>query len=882
MTPNGLAQGLRSDELIVDNFAGGGGASLGIEMGLGRSPDIAINHDPEAIAMHKANHPDTHHYCEDVWEVNPVEACAGRPVGLAWFSPDCFPAGTLILTDRGYRPIEQIEIGELVLTHRGRWQHVTDVMTSRKSTRLIRTHGHPGLRVSDEHPFYARLGKNGPIEWVRAGDIERGHYVASPIAFSDLPPPELPDCEGLWWIVGKYLAEGWTRIRDTSAEMTLTVGKHEAAEIGQLLQEKTNLRWSQRETATAHQYTCHRSAVVRFLRDHFGHLAQHKTLPGWVLSLPESARRELLESYLAGDGWSNGHLNEISTVSKSLAFGIKSLVQSLGGTASVYVIEQNGGGTIDGRTIKPNFPCWRVKWRNDPCPAHSQTVHDELHEWCPVREVTVDGLEETVYNISVMEDESYVVEGIVVHNCKHFSKAKGGKPVSKNIRGLAWIVVKWAKAVKPRVIILENVEEFKDWGPLDDENRPCPKRKGMTFNRWLAQLKNLGYRVEWRELRACDYGTPTIRKRLFLVARCDGLPIAWPEPTNGNPKKIGATLFDRDLKPWRTASECIDWSIPCPSIFDRERPLAENTLRRVAAGLRRFVIDSPEPFIVNLTHHGSDRVESLDEPFRTVTGAKRGEKALVQPFIVNMAHRGKLESMDKPISTIATEKGGCRALIAPTLVQTGYGERDGQAPRAPGLDKPLGTVVAGGPKHALVSAFLAAASGPSYSGKPRSVEQPVNTLTADPRSALVASHLVKLRGTCRDGQPVTEPVATISAQGLHLAEVRAFLVAYYGNERDGASLHEPMRTATSKERFGLVTVHGEEYVIADIGLRMLTPRELYRAQGFPDDYDIAPEFEGKPLSKTAQVRMCGNSVCPPIASAMARAQFEHAPLEMAA
>jgi DNA (cytosine-5)-methyltransferase 1 len=275
-----------------------------------------------------------------------------------------------------------------------------------------------------------------------------------------------------------------------------------------------------------------------------------------------------------------------------------------------------------------------------------------------------------------------------------------------------------------------------------------------------------------------------------------------------------------------------------------------------------------------------------------------------------MAHRGKLEAMGEPISTIATEKGGCRVLVTPFLA--GVGGRAGQSPERSPLD-PYQTITSKA-DGSVVAPILVATGGPSYSGKPRGADKPMNTMTTDSRAALVAaflaqhngqsvasnpldpvptlvrkakhsvipSNLVKLRGTCRDGQSVTAPMATISAQGLHLAEVRAFLIAYYGNERDGASLTEPMRTTTSKERFGLVTVHGEEYVIADIGLRMLTPRELYRAQGFPDHYEIAPEFEGKPLSKTAQVRMCGNSVCPPNAAAMVRAQFGMPPMELAA
>lgn len=458
---------LRADELIVDNFAGGGGASLGIKLALGREPDIAINHDPEAIAMHTANHPHTRHYCESVWDIDPVAVCEGRPVGLAWFSPDC----------------------------------------------------------------------------------------------------------------------------------------------------------------------------------------------------------------------------------------------------------------------------------------------------------------------------------------KHFSKAKGGKPVEKKIRGLAWVAVKWAKAKRPRVIILENVEEFQDWGPVLPDGKPCPMRKGHTFRRFVGELERLGYRVEWRELRACDYGAPTIRRRLFLVARCDGLPIVWPEPTHGP-----------GLLPYRTAAECIDWSIPCPSIFERKRPLAEATLRRIARGVWKFVIEAERPYVVGDT--------------------------------------------------------------ASTLIQTGYGERKGQAPRVPGLDKPLGTLV-GTSKHALVTAFLAK----HYTGVVGSrLDEPMGTVTATDHHSLVTSHLVKLKGTCAHGQSVLEPMPTVQAGGNHIGEVRAFLVKYYGTAV-GADLFEPMHTVTAKHRIGLVMVHGEPYQIVDIGMRMLQPRELFLAQGFTDSYIIDFEHNGRPLPKSSQVRMCGNSVSPIHGAAIVRAQF---------
>ena len=546
-------------------------------------------------------------------------------------------------------------------------------------------------------------------------------------------------------------------------------------------------------------------------------------------------------------------------------------------------------------------------------------------------------------------------------DCKHFSKAKGGTPVEKKIRGLAWVALRWAAKCKPRVIALENVEEFKTWGPLqiaaDGTARPCPVRRGKTFESFVRQLRGMGYVVDWRELRACDYGAPTIRKRFFLVARRDHIAIAWPKPSHGAPtsKEVKAGK----LLPWRTAAECIDWSIPCPSIFERKRPLAEATLRRVAKGVMRYVVNSAEPYIVGLAHREltervGGRSHGLDEPIRTVH-AGGGNHALVvptlAPFLTEHANAStqRVFGADEPLRTqCAQVKGGHFALISPTLVQTGYGEREGQAPRALDLHKPLGTVV-NGQKHALVSAFLAkhytgvvgsdlvdpiatvtsqdhhslvtaalvgvggragqsrprgmedplatmtskydtalvaanlvhlghgeqSASGAKrWSHGVRDVEQPLNTITASGMpAAVVSSNLVKLRGTST-AQASHEPLHTISAGGLHFAEVRAFLIAYYGSDQD-ARLEDPMHTVTTKHRFGLVTVQGEEYAIVDIGLRMLSPRELYTAQGFPADYQIEAGPDGKPFTKTAQVRMCGNSVCPPVAEALIRANFVH-------
>lgn len=573
-------------------------------------------------------------------------------------------------------------------------------------------------------------------------------------------------------------------------------------------------------------------------------------------------------------------------------------------------------------------------------------------------------------------------------DCKHHSRAKGGKPRDQKIRGLAWITLKWAALQFPRIIMLENVIEFADWGPLLDNGSPDKTHKGRTFKAFVSALSTgiapdhpdlaeshdtlgsdfpmsrlvtgLGYHVEWRSLRACDYGAPTIRKRLILKARRDGLPIIWAEPTHGDPNS--EAVKTGTLLPWRTAADCIDFSIPCPSIFERKRPLAEATMRRIARGLRKFVIDSPKPFFVDVAHgeasaNGSKRwgdgTRSVDAPMNTIVAL--GNQALVEtriaPFVSTYygdkrATDARGGRIDSPIGTQTAENR--HALVAATLVQTGYGEREGQEPRAPGLHKPLGTVVAGGSKHALVAAFLAKhytgaigsdmvaplgtvtgvdhhsfitahitkfrsdsvgspineplhtltaggnAARPSTgnvmglvtahivgidnqsSGESATWEAkaPLTTITAEARHALVTSNLIKLRGD-NVGSRMDGPLHTISAQGQHHAEVRAFLTKHFGSQRDGLQCSAPLSNLNANEPMWLVYVKGVAYQIVDIGLRMLTPRELARAQGFPDSYVIDPEFKGKPLNKSSQVRMIGNSVCPDLAAAEIHANFAH-------
>ncbi|MBU3035485.1 DNA cytosine methyltransferase [Tritonibacter mobilis] len=624
-------------------------------------------------------------------------------------------------------------------------------------------------------------------------------------------------------------------------------------------------------------------------------------------------------------------------------------------------------------------------------------------------------LSENVYRIDPLDHLNGKHIGLMWFSpdCKHFSKAKGGKPVARNIRDLAWIIPGWIERIqksggKVDVVMMENVEEFAGWGPLIETGKglmPCPDRKGDTFNAWCKKIRQLGGKIERRELRACDYGAPTIRRRLFVIIRFDGQPIVWPEPTHGDP--ASDAVESGKLRPWRTAAECIDWSISCPSIFDSKeeikekyglravRPLADNTLARVARGLHRYVLQADRPFLVNLTHGG--RVEDVAEPFKTITGANRGEKAVIVPSIQRFASGSTGHQINKPLATITANSflkrpggaapiglltpflatmrnsqkpwqdadkpahtvtaggagltlcapnlmslkgttrrdsdadaphptvlagGGHSAIIAPvltyaqqgganrsiedphhticaskkdqnsliaaTMVHVGNGEREGQAPRTLDVSRPLNTVVAGGVKQYPVAAYLA-----QQNGGPR-----------------MGSHA---------GHDIREPVSTVTGSGSHQTPVAAFFAKYYGTG-DGARQDEPSHTVTTKDRFGhceaqlhcppftdahaararkvadllrqfglwddreFVTVEIDEqtFVVVDVGMRMLTPRELFNAQGFPADYVIegvwrqdGDDWTFTEFPKTTQVRCVGNSVCPPVAEALARANAAH-------
>ncbi|MGQ7862536.1 DNA cytosine methyltransferase [Pseudomonas sp. 32A] len=572
-------------------------------------------------------------------------------------------------------------------------------------------------------------------------------------------------------------------------------------------------------------------------------------------------------------------------------------------------------------------------------------------------------------------------------DCTHHSQAAGGQPRKREIRNLSWIGLKWGGKKRPRVISLENVKQILQWGRLIAKRDkttgrvvkldgnvaapgevvpvcqqfliPDPKQRGRTWRRFVALLEGMGYVVEWKVIKACDFGAPTSRERLFMIARCDGQPIVWPEPTHAkNPTK--------GQQKWKTAADCIDFSDLGKSIFGRKKDLAPATLRRVAKGMKKFVIDNPAPFIVPIANWSGETVQSADEPLRTVTSyPKGGAFSVVSPIIAPATHQGSDRINDplEPLPTVTCANRGELTLISATLIQSGYGERPGQEPRVPGLDQPLGTVVAGGVKHALAAAhlvkfrfndagkaldeplptitsggnyqrpagaaqamgistvFIAQMNGGFNTTVAKSIDDPMTTVTnTGSQQQLVAASLVHLHGNC-DARDVNDPLHTVSAGGQHhglvsafmerafggsigqgleepaptitaggggksslvsltlspeheagALRVAAFLISYYGTENISAC-DSPAPTITTKDRLAMVTVmvKGTPYVIVDICLRMLKPSELYKAQGFPADYIISHGADGKLFTKTQQVHMCGNSVSPPPMAALARA-----------
>ena len=898
----------------VDLFCGGGGTSTGLAQAcrdLGRSVElVAINHWAEAIETHTLNHPWAKHLCQNVEAVDPRTAVPGRHLHALVASPECFPAATLILCEKGWVQIEEIGVGDLVLTHMGRWRRVTAVGTRKSDTVIVKGKGHPGLEVTQNHPILTRSRRLfghrpkwlwSPEEWIKASETE-GKFWACPRVFPEIRLPELPlesQPESFWWSVGYWLGNGYADTRKTKGgAISIATSKEKAPEWLLRLAKGFPGRWTQRDTRTATLLELRSWPLVNWLVDNFGKLALGKRLPIWALGMPREWRQALLEGYVAADGHNQHSFSTVrsggtrkvgvTTISKQLAFGVRLLAESLGYHASISLGKARDN-PIEGRKVSTH-DLYTIIWPVSP--QRSIAGETKLHSWTRIRAVKSGSFGVTVYNLSIEEDESYVAEGVVVHNCTFHSRAAGGRPKNDQRRSSAWQILRWLELLEVDALLVENVPEFRNWGPLDEKGFPVKSRNGEIYQSFISAIRAFGYNVDAKVLNAADYGAPTSRSRIFIQARKGNRAVNWPTPTHSK-KGTGRHR-------WRAAKEIIDWSLQGGSIFSRKRPLSPRTYIRIIEGLKRFGGVELKPFIVLMEHRGS--VKSAEDPLPTITTAKGGAMALVepvgQPFILSQGSNGAPKGVDDdPVPAIMT--GGKHALVEtgfilsqgsggaprsvndpmPTIPGGGahaliipmFGEREGQKLRVKSVEDTLDSVTSHG-AGALAEPFLLPVEGYFQDGgrshnPPRSVDEPLGTITQRGGGSIVEPFILQMEhGVENDGsirikskvKSIEDPLQTISTSNRS-GLVEPFLTQYNGTSGP-QSIENPLPTISTHDRFGLVqpVINGR---ILDIKFRMLQPSELAAAMGFPKDY----RWNG---TKSNTVKMIGNAVSVDIARAL--------------
>jgi len=869
---------------VADLFCGADGTTGGLlaacqELNL-PVEIVGINHWDIAIETGRTNHPQTRHINDELENVDPRKIFPSGKLRLMVASPECFPAGTLILTDKGLLPIEQVGIGMRVLTHRNRWRPVTATIHDVKDTVILRGYGHYGLEVTENHPFYATTRKrkwDNPTRrythtfrvagWIRAASMLRS-YWATPTKAEFLPVPAVGGrgaefTTEFWWMVGRWLGDGTVRIRERNSEITIVCGKHEADQLEQQLgfarpsghrAVSGEYRWRRREIRTAELFECAHQGLARWLVEHFGKLAHGKTVPAWALTMPVEWRAKLLEGYMSADGHEGRKRHEATTTSRKLAIGLRLLAESLGHRVSLYYTAPRIKATIEGRPVKER-PQYRVMWRKSIAADHEQTTTSEGHSWMQVKEITTGRKKTDVYNLSVADDESYVADGITVHNCTHFSNARGGKPMSKQSRSTIKYVLRWVGALDIQDLLIENVREFLTWGPLHRTHshgcgggrdhdcpvvpvrkkkchyqRPIDNRKGVYFRAFIRKLRVMGYKVEHRLLIAADYGDATSRKRLFIRARKGKRPIKWPAPTHGKSNLFG------QLKPYRTAREIIDWTDKGQSIFNRKKPLSPNTMRRIMAGFKKF---SGLPFILpNEGFYKGNQPRSLDDTVPTIT--QRGGGALIEPFIVKLYGQNDAADIDAPLPTV-TAGGQHLAVVQPVIdglgpakyrcSNCGYwmwvkhdkcpqclrplkdssfiiqmehnGDEAGQSRYTYPTSRPLPTIGGAG-RFGLAQPFVL---GQQSQAAPRSTDEPLPTIANAGAISLVEPFVLAIRGG-DDGylrsSSVEEPVGAITRHPA-MALVEPFIVPTNHGQGDERThdIDKSMPTITSVDALGL-------------------------------------------------------------------------------
>lgn len=822
---------------------------------------VAVNHWPVAIETHSRNHPEARHYCMDLEAAKPEELVPDGRLDLLMASPTCFPAGTTVLTDRGPVPIERISIGDRVLTHAGRWRPVINTMSRRAGTVLVKGQGHFGFVTTPEHRFLActndyreRAESHAvtPPRWTPA-DRLTGHFWCTPTTFPSLPVPAVewrsaPDDQGFWWIVGRWLGDGFVGLKPKNIEVIIACGHHEVDALAARLSvhepsagrphaSDGEIRWHVRRQATASRFVTGHKYLAFWLVENFGRLAHEKTMPAWALGMPEENRRALLDGYISADGHTNNRNTICETASRKLAVGIRLLAESLGHRCSLHFKAARKNATIEGRSVRER-PHYLVKWVNDPKRSWHRVTDGRA--WSRVDSVAVTDAEAEVFDITVAEDHSFVADGIIVHNCTFHSRARGGKPINDQQRMDPWHVVRWCTTLRVKRLIVENVPEFVDWGPCDlRTGRPMKRRRGEYFRAWVAALEGCGFRLQWRVLNAADFGDATTRERFFLLGRSDGRRIRWPDPTHS---RDGIDLLGQAVQKWRPARDIIDWAIEGRSIFERKRPLSPKTLARIHAGAVKF--RWPEPFLVILRQHMN--AQSIDEPVPTLC-ASGNHVYLAQPFTLSNSSNGAPRTIDEPLPTITTGgasnvlRPGCArpAIVEPFIspMRTGNAAAEIDAPvpaltaksqiavvepfilnrhgdngsvRAHPIDDPVPTADCRGAGY-VVEPFIAtlAHGNEAHERNPdarrcRSIEQPLQTIHAGGGKFGIVEPFVLSQASGGSPRSVDDPIPTITTGGAGGAH--ALIAPYYGSgsgETCG-TVDNPLPTVTAKPRFGLV------------------------------------------------------------------------------
>ena len=758
-----------------DMFCGAGGFSEGVSR-RGVNVKAAANHERICIESHNSNFPLADHYLTDVSVADMRKFPRAR---LLFASPECFPAGTMILCERGLVPIEEVVEGDRALTHRGRWQPVTRVMCTVKDTILVKGQGHPGLEVTAAHPFLVRMRSQawdnekrdynrrvfGEPAWIKAGDLTaKTYYWATPRTSDPLAIPPVPgrgmslrdEEDNFWWLVGRWLADGTVRIReDQGGEITLAAGRKKADELEARLRHwqpvhegrcgYNELRWRRRDVRTAVLFEAGHEGLASWLVEHFGKLAHGKTLPAWALSMPLAWRYALLQGYLSGDGYRSATHTNASTVSKRLAIGIRLLAESMIYRASLHRAPQHAT-QIEGRAVNVR-DLWTVRW------PHETTRHDafadDLLAWSPVRDIRPGRLAVEVFNLSIQDDESYVADGIVVHNCTDWSLAKGARrrnmgqldlwgddgldPAAERTRVTMWDPLRYCDIHDPDGGVIENVTEVPVYWRLWDT--------------WLKGWADLGYETQVLYLNSAfahppvrpdgtySLAAPQSRDRVYVVFKKKGLgkplniqikPWAWcaacgvdvqaiqswkPHNKYGRKGRYGATKQYVYRCPACTvavtpyywcAANAIDWTKRGERIGDRKKPLAPKTVERIRYGLQKF--GGHNPFLAGAYHCIPPWVLTTDRPFGTITSQDHHQLVQPEPFVMKVTHAGGTDNRAARVSDrLPTQTSRAEiGLLTPPLVVSNYNGASRHPVRDVSREMPTMATGSGVLNHALV------------------------------------------------------------------------------------------------------------------------------------------------------------------------------------